>query len=135
DAPPAIEFLIPLQHHPVRCLDCGDFTWANQVENGSEAARPYFQNDVPRIPEHPEVERSRLELVQPSIPRDRHMIGPTYLAGLRTIIEIFIGWRKQEIVIDSDHNSAGCCLLDQLGALLGSDRDGLFQQDMQAPLD
>jgi len=75
DAPPAIEFLIPLQHHTVRCLDCGDFKWANQVENGSEAVRPYFQNDVPRIPEHSE--------------RDRHMIGPTYLAGLQIIIDMF----------------------------------------------
>src|SRR5271166_6145997 len=95
----------------------------------------YFQHDVLRVAEHPEVERSRLELVQPSIPRDRHMIGPTNLAGLQIILEIFIGWRKQEIVIDSDHSSAGCCLLDQLGALLGSDRHRLFQQDMQAPLD
>jgi len=94
---------------------------SNLLSTSNDLFRSTFQNDVPRIPEHPE--------------RDRHMIGPTYLAGLQIIIEIFIGWRKQEIVVDSDHNSAGCCLLDQLGALLGSDRHRLFQQDMQAPLD
>ena len=97
--------------------------------------RPYFQHDVPRIAEHPEIERSRLELVEPSIPSDRHMIGLTYFAGVQIIPEIFIGWRIQEIVVDPDHNSAGCCLLDQLGALRGRDRHRLFYQDVHAAFD
>jgi len=44
DAPPAIEFLIRLQYHPVRCLDRRNLKRANQIEDGSEAVRPYFRH-------------------------------------------------------------------------------------------
>ena len=65
-------------------MDRGNLERADAVEDGGEAMRPDLQYDVPRVAEHPEVKRSRMGLVQPSIPGDRHMIESTDVARVQT---------------------------------------------------
>ena len=88
-----------------------------------------------RLAKHPEVERTRSQLLQPAVPCDRDMVGLTQLAGDEIASEVFVNRCEQEIMIDADRDAALRGLLDERGALPGIGSHRLFQEDVQPRVD